>query len=524
MFPDPEQTPLVLRFDRVSKGFPGVQALSDVSFGVRGGSVHALCGENGAGKSTLLKILSGVYRPDAGAVVLGGKPRVFTSPTEALRAGIAVIYQELHLVPEMTVAENIYLGHLPSLLGWVDRGRLIANTLGQMRAAGVEIDPKAKVGTLPLALRQMVEIAKALSRDARVLAFDEPTSSLSAREVETLFALIAELKRQGRAILYVSHRMDEIFHLCDAGTVLRDGKHVETFHTLSATTPGTLVARMVGRELSDIFGYREREHGPPALEVTDLTGPGLTAPASLTVRQGEIVGVFGLVGAGRTELLRAIYGATGTADGAVTVQGNGDSFRAPSEAIRAGVVLCPEDRKKEGIVPVRSVQENINLSARRRHAFAGFALNEKWERTNAGKQVQALRIRTPSLAQPIGLLSGGNQQKAILARWLSEDVKVLLLDEPTRGVDVGAKREIYDIIYAQAEAGVGVLLVSSEIPEVLGVCDRILVMREGRIVAGLTRAEATPEKCLRQALPVATDVPAEAVVEKSGASSPGAAG
>lgn len=499
----PEDPPL-LRFERVGKSFPGVLALSEVSFGVRAGSVHALCGENGAGKSTLLKILSGVYRPDAGSVVLEGKPRVFASPFDAFRAGVAVIYQELHLVPEMTVAENIFLGHLPGMMGWVSRARLREMTREVLGRVGVEVDPDAKLGTLSIALRQMVEIAKALSRDAKVIAFDEPTSSLSAREVDTLFRLIAELKRQGRAILYVSHRMDEIFHLCDAATVLRDGKHVETTHTLSAINPNILVARMVGRELTDIFGYSPRSLGTPILEVENLRVPGLAEPASLSVRAGEIVGIFGLVGAGRTELLRAIYGAE-PSNGNIKIQEHPLWTRDPARAIRAGLVLAPEDRKKEGIVAVRSVQENINLSVRRRFSLLGF-LNDKREAVNANQQVRALKIKTPSLAQPVGLLSGGNQQKAILGRWLSEEAKVLLLDEPTRGVDVGAKREIYDIVYEQARQGVGVLLVSSELPEVLGVCDRILIMRQGKIVADLPKREATPEACLRLALPLGTDI------------------
>lgn len=494
---------LLLRFDRVSKSFPGVLALSDVSFGVRPGSVHALCGENGAGKSTLLKILSGVYRPDVGQVVLEGRERSFSSPFDALHAGIAVIYQELHLVPEMTVAENILLGHLPQVLGIVNRARLHTQVREVLARIGVEIDPEAKLGSLSLALRQMVEIAKALSRDAKVIAFDEPTSSLSAREVDTLFRLIQDLQAQGRAILYVSHRMDEIFHLCDAGTVLRDGKHVETFHTLRSISPNTLVARMVGRELTDIYGYEPRPQGAPVLQVENLRAPALAEPASLEVRAGEIVGVFGLVGAGRSELLKALYGAD-PATGTIQIAGRPWWTRSPAGAIRNGLALVPEDRKKEGIVAVRSVQENINLSARRRFSPLGI-INDSKESSNAGEQVRAMRVKTPSLAQPIGLLSGGNQQKAILGRWLSEDIRVLLLDEPTRGVDVGAKREIYDIIYAQARRGVGVLLVSSELPEVLGVCDRILIMRQGRLVADLPREQATPEMCLRLALPVASE-------------------
>lgn len=462
----------MLHFENLSKAFPGVQALSGVTFDAAPGSVHALCGENGAGKSTLLKILSGVYQADTGQLVLNAQPLRFSTPFEAIQAGIAVIYQELHLVPEMTVAENVFLGHLPASVGWVDKRRLRDETAAKLAEQGIVLEPQARVGSLSLAQRQMVEIAKALSRDAQVIAFDEPTSSLSAREVETLFAIIARLKAQGKIILYVSHRMDEIFEICDTVTVLRDGQHVETLPVTQTDAAG-VVRRMVGRDIADIYGWRPRPVGEPVLQ-----------SQGLTVKKGEIVGIFGLVGAGRTELLKEIY-----AD--------------PRTSIRKGICLCPEDRKKEGIIPVRSVGENINLSARRRFSTLGVWINEPKERQNAVQQVEAMRVKTPSLSQPIGLLSGGNQQKAILGRWLSEDVKVLLLDEPTRGIDVGAKREIYDILYNLSERGVGIVMVSSDLPEVLGVADRVLVMRQGKLSAELTREQATPETCLAAALPVA---------------------
>lgn len=489
-----------IRFQEVCKQFPGVRALDDVSFEVAPGSVHALCGENGAGKSTLLKILSGAYRADSGTIFLGEDPVHFNAPHEALQAGVAVIYQELHLAPDLSVAENIFLGHLPNDMGIVRRGELFAKTRAQLKHIGVDIDPSVKVGTLPLAQRQMVEIGKALSRDAKIIAFDEPTSALSSREVERLFEIIAELKRQGRAILYVSHRMDEIFRVCDAATVLRDGKHVETFASLEGLGPADIVRRMVGRELTDIWGYRPRPHGEQILQVEGLTGPGLSEPAHLALRSGEIVGVFGLVGAGRTELLQAIYKATNS-HGEIALDGALAGYRDPRGAIRKGICLCPEDRKKEGIVGLRSVKENINLSARRNTAVFGFVVNESWETANARKQVNALGIKTPTLDQPIQLLSGGNQQKTILARWLSEDLKVLMLDEPTRGIDVGAKREIYEILYGLAESGIGVLFVSSELPEVIGVADRILVMKEGCLVGEVAKGDATEELILAMALP-----------------------
>lgn len=494
-----------LEFRAIGKEFPGVRVLDDVSFMVREGSVHALMGENGAGKSTLLKILSGAYHADSGQVLLNGLATSFATPVAAIEAGIAVIYQELHLVPEMTVAENLFLGHYPASAGWIRRGDLRQRALEIIGRIGEDIDPDVKVGSLSLAQRQMVEIGKALSRDAQVIAFDEPTSSLSSREVERLFEIIADLKAQGRIILYVSHRMDEVFRVCDALTVLRDGKHVQTFETLEGVTPGVIVERMVGRTIDDIWGYRPRTYGGWALEAEGIIGPGLAVPQNLRVRQGEIVGIFGLVGAGRTELLRAIYRAAIGAGGTIKIGGEPVKIGQPRDAIASGLALCPEDRKKEGIVGMRSVLENVNLSARRSHAHAGIVIDERWEHENARHQVDRLRVRTPHLEQPIGLLSGGNQQKVILGRWLSEKVRVLLLDEPTRGIDVGAKREIYELMYSLAESGVGIVMVSSELPEVLGVSDRIVVMRQRRLVAEVSREEASESGILSLALPVAEE-------------------
>jgi L-arabinose transport system ATP-binding protein len=495
-------TPPYLQFDVLVKAFPGVRALDGVSFGVAEGSIHALIGENGAGKSTLLKILSGVYRPDAGCVRLAGEPRLFRSTAEAIDAGVAVIYQELHLVPELSVAENLFLGHLPQRCGWVLRRRLLEAARGQLLELGEDFDPRTAVGRLSIGQRQMVEIAKALARGAKVIAFDEPTSSLSHREVERLFAAIRRLKSQGRVLLYVSHRMEEISELCEAVTVLRDGRQVETFTSLAGVTQDGLVERMVGRPLSDMFRYAPRPHGPPALEVDELEGPGLTAPASFAVAGGEIVGFFGLVGAGRSELLKLIYGATRTSRGRVRVHGRLLVGHGPRAAIRRGLVLCPEDRKAEGLIPTRSVLENLNLSGRRHFSRLGVLIDQRREERSAQAQVDRLGIRTPALAEPVLHLSGGNQQKVILGRWLSEDMRVILMDEPTRGIDVGAKSEIYGLIYELARQGFGVVVVSSELPEVLGICDRILVMREGRIVAALPRSVATQESLLKLALPV----------------------
>ncbi len=494
-----------LAFDRVSMEFPGVKALQEVSFAVRPGSVHALMGENGAGKSTLLKILSGAYRPTAGTVVIDGEACAFPDTGAALAAGVAVIYQELHLVPEMSVAENLFLGHLPQRGGFVKRAALYEAARAQLELIGEAIDPGTKVGRLPLAQRQMVEIAKALTRGARIIAFDEPTSSLSDREVQRLFTIIRELKARGCAILYVSHRMDEIFALCDAITILRDGQHVETA-ALDTLTRDVVVRRMVGRELANIYNYTLRPHGAPALTVEALTGPGLAEPFSFSVAAGEILGFFGLIGAGRTELLRLIFGATRKTSGTIRIAGEAVEIRSPRDAIAAGIALCPEDRKKEGIVPIRSVLENINLSARRRKARAGILINDTWEHGNARERIDQLRVRTPSPRQLIRNLSGGNQQKVVLGRWLSEPVKVILFDEPTRGIDVGAKSEIYTIMQGLARDGVAVIMVSSELPEVLGIADRIAVMRQGRIAAIVDRAEASEERLLTLALPVETPV------------------
>ena len=490
-----------LVFDSIAKEFPGVRALDGVSFTAQGGHVHALMGENGAGKSTLLKILSGAYTPTTGALVIDGERHVFTHTADAIAAGVAVIYQELHLVAEMTVAENLFLGHLPARAGIVDRKQLRTDALKALAWVGEEIDPDTKVGHLPIAQRQLVEIAKALTHGARVIAFDEPTSSLSSREVERLFAVIRDLKARGHVVLYVTHRMDEVFAICDAVTVLRDGRHIRTFDAMTGLTVDDIIRSMVGRDLSNVFNYAPRPHGAPALEISAFTGPGLTAPVSLTVKQGEIVGMFGLVGAGRSELLRLIYGAEPRTGGTLKLADRALNLAAPSDAIEAGLVFCPEDRKRDGIVPVRPIHENINISARRHHAYGGFVLNTAWEQANAAKHIAALSVKTPSAETQIVYLSGGNQQKVILARWLSETVKVILLDEPTRGIDVGAKSEIYAIVQQLAATGVGVLFVSSELPEVLGLADRVLVMRGGALSGEFARADATEERVLKAALP-----------------------
>jgi len=496
-----------LQFDAVTKTYLGVTALQGVSFGVREGSIHALMGENGAGKSTLLKALSGAHRPSAGRLLLGGQPQEFHSTSAALAAGVAVIYQELHLVATMTVAENIFLGHLPQRRGVIDRPKLREQTAQLLRRLGEDIDPDAPISRLPIGQRQMVEIAKALSRGAKVLAFDEPTSSLSVREIERLFAVIRELRAQGCVILYVTHRMEEVFALCDACTVLRDGRHVRTYESLRDVSPTQLVQDMVGRDIADVYAYVPRAHGTVGLEARQLRGAGMRAPVSLAVAQGEILGIFGLVGAGRTELLKVLCGAERATAGSVLVHGQPITLRSPADAIAAGIVYCTEDRKREGIVPILSVQDNCNLGVRGPHTRWGGLIDPRWERENAAAKVRELAVRTPSTAQLIKHLSGGNQQKVILGRWLSTKIRVLLLDEPTRGIDVGAKSEIYRLILRLAADGVAIVLVSSDLPEALGLADRVAVMRQGELAAVLARAEATPERVLSLALPQET-VPA----------------
>ena len=496
-----QQSTPYLSFRGISKTFPGVKALSDISFDCYSGQVHALMGENGAGKSTLLKILSGNYAPTSGSLVLRGEEISFADTTAALNAGIAIIYQELHLVPEMTVAENIYLGQLPSRGGFVNRSLLNYEARLQLEHLGLDIDPDTPLKYLSIGQWQMVEIAKALARNAKVIAFDEPTSSLSAREIDNLFRVIRELRKEGRVIIYVSHRMEEIFALSDAITVFKDGRYVCTFDDIKAVSHDRLVQAMVGREIGDIYGWKSREYGDERLRLEKVRAPGVRTPISLAVRSGEIVGLFGLVGAGRSELMKGIFGGTKLSGGQIFIDGQPVTIDKPAQAIRAGMMLCPEDRKAEGIIPVHSVRDNINISARRKHIHAGCLINNAWESTNAEHHIKSLNIKTPGAQQLIMNLSGGNQQKAILGRWLSEDMKVILLDEPTRGIDVGAKHEIYNVIYALAASGVAVLFASSDLPEVLGVADRILVMREGEISGELLHDSANEQQALSLAMP-----------------------
>ncbi|MDK1385288.1 L-arabinose ABC transporter ATP-binding protein AraG [Sinorhizobium sp. 8-89] len=490
-----------LEFRSISKGYPGVQALSDVSFAVRKGAVHGLMGENGAGKSTLIRVLSGDQSADEGEIRINGEVQHYRSVRDAFHAGVIVIHQELQLVPELTVAENLWLGHFPGKGGVIDRRQLIGVVSQKLAEIGIEVDPTAKVASLSIGERQMVEIAKAVMLDARVIALDEPTSSLSSRESEILFALIDRLRVNGTVILYVSHRLDEIFRLCDSLTVLRDGKLAAHHPEISKVTRDQIISEMVGREIANIWGWRGRAFGAERLRVESIAGPKLKVPLSFSVRRGEIVGFFGLIGAGRSEMARLVYGADARSQGSVSVDGATVPADSPPKSIRAGIVLCPEDRKFDGIVQGRSIEENMTISSRRHFSRLGI-INPKKESELADKFIAKLRVRTPSRRQDIVNLSGGNQQKVILGRWLSEEgIKVLIVDEPTRGIDVGAKSEIYEMLYGLAEQGMAIVVISSELPEVMGIADRIIVMCEGRLAADMPRAEFDERRILAAALP-----------------------
>ena len=490
-----------LEFSHISKAYPGVQALSDVSFSVAKGAVHGLMGENGAGKSTMIRVLSGDQHADGGDIIIDGQVQKYASTRDAFHAGVIVIHQELQLVPELTVAENLRLGRFPASAGVIQARQMFTGVGEKLKSAGIDIDPRRKVKTLSIGERQMVEIAKAIMLDARVIALDEPTSSLSSRESEILFSLIESLRAEGKVILYISHRLDEVFRLCDSLTVLRDGKLAAHHPSLENVTREQVVAEMVGREISNVWGWRARTVGDVRLKAEGIAGEKLVQPASFEARAGEILGFFGLIGAGRSELMRLVYGADTRSSGTIKIDGQAVHAVDPRQAIRAGIVLCSEDRKHDGIIQGRSLEENINISSRRHNTRFGI-LNARKEAEIAETYIKKLKVRTPSRKQDILNLSGGNQQKVILGRWLSEQgVHVLIVDEPTRGIDVGAKSEIYEILYQLAEQGMAIIVVSSELPEVMGICDRILVMCGGRISAHIDRNDFSERAILAAALP-----------------------
>jgi ribose transport system ATP-binding protein len=484
----------LLEMRGITKSFPGVRALKDVSFDVLPGEVHALMGENGAGKSTLVKILAGAYPADSGEILVDGKCEDIDSPQRAYDLGISIIYQEFNLVPQLTVAENIFLGREPrgALPGWLNATRMRQEAEHLMSSFGVDFDVRTPAGRLPIAMQQMVEIAKATSRRSRIIVMDEPSATLTDHELDNLYRLIRQLKSEGVSIVYISHRMDEVFSISDRTTVLRDGKAIAT-RAISDVTPAELIKMMVGRTLEDNFPKVAAQVGAPVLEVTGLTRDDVIRDISMTIRSGEVVALAGLVGSGRTEVARCIFGADAYDSGTVKLEGETLLAHGPSSAIKAGMGLVTEDRKGQGLLLDLSVRENMSLAALPALSRAGF-IERSRERSAASEYVRNLGIRTPTIEQRVKNLSGGNQQKVVLSRWLMTQSKLLILDEPTRGIDVGAKVEIYQLMNQLAADGIGILMVSSELPEVLGMADRIYVMREGRIVGELSRSEATQER------------------------------
>lgn len=483
----------------IDKSFPGVHALSGVDLTLHRGEVLALLGENGAGKSTLIKILGGAYRPDAGTIAIDGVEMQIDSPGDAIAAGIGIIYQEFNLVPSLTVWENIFLGREKTTLGFIHRGeqRRLAEELFEKIGARVPID--ALCGQLSVAQQQTVEIAKALSQDARLIVMDEPSAALTPQEVERLFAIIRDLKSHGIGVVYISHRLDEIFEIADRVTFLRDGARVGEAAIEKLTTE-SMIETMVGRTIDQEFPKHEHEVGEPRLVVEGLSWGKAVRNVSFQVRRGEVLGITGLVGAGRTEVMRLIFGADVPDAGRVELDGQELVVRSPRDAIRAGICLLTEDRKSQGLVLELSVRENFGLPNLNGFARGGF-VDQRRERKEFGKYVESLSIKIPHQEELARNLSGGNQQKVVLAKWLERNAEVVMFDEPTRGIDVGTKYEIYLLINELARQGKAIVMVSSELPEVLGVSDRILVMHEGRVTGEIENAAAaTQEEVMRLAV------------------------
>lgn len=491
------RTPL-LTMDRIGKHFAGVIALDGVSLDVRTGECHALVGENGAGKSTLMKVLSGAYTADAGTVTIDGARVETGNPRRMSDLGIAVIYQELTLAPHLSVAENVFLGRMPTTkLGLVDWAAARKQTREALDRLGVKIGVDVLAADLSIAQQQMVEIAKALTQNARLLVLDEPSAVLGDTEIALLFDIMRSLKAQGISFIYISHRMKEIFEIADNVTVLRDGRTIAS-QAVADITPDGLVNQMVGRALSNVYPPRDRQPKDVVLKVKNLNGGPLVKDVSFELRAGEIVGIAGLAGAGRTEILRLISGADRRAGGTVELRGKPVDFVNPRQAVDVGIGLLPEDRKGQGLFLNHSVSFNISAADLSKYSTAG-VLNLRSEKQKANELIKSLRIRTPDAGFTVRNLSGGNQQKCVLGRWLAAGCSVLLADEPTRGVDVGAKQDMYRLLNELAQEGLAVLFVSSELPEVLGLADRILVIRDGEVSAQLDGKAATEESIMRHA-------------------------
>jgi rhamnose transport system ATP-binding protein len=479
----------------IAKAFGTVVALGDASLRLDPGSIHALVGENGAGKSTIVKIIAGLYQRDSGEFLLRGETVDFTSTAQSKAAGIAVIYQEPTLFPDLSVTENIFMGRQPvKSLGRIDRAGMRREALELFRRLGVRIDPDRPTQGLSIADQQIIEIAKAISLDATVLVMDEPTAALSGVEVDRLFAVARSLRDEGRALLFISHRFDEVFDLCDTVTVMRDGEYIDT-SPIATTTVDQIVRRMVGRDVTTLFPKETATIGEEVLVVEGLTRAGVFSDVTFSVRSGEIVALAGLVGAGRSEIARAVFGVDPYSTGSVTIAGARIPKRDPAAAMRLGLALVPEDRRKQGLVLESSVARNTTMAIRRSLTRAGLLFAGPENRA-AREWASRLEVKSAALDTEVGTLSGGNQQKVVLAKWLATDPKVLIVDEPTRGIDVGTKAEVHRLLSQLAGRGLAILMISSELPEVLGMADRVLVVREGRVTADIDRADATAESVM----------------------------
>lgn len=485
----------ILELSSITKKFPGVLALNKVDFNLQKGEVHALVGENGAGKSTLIKIISGVHKRDGGKIKFKGKEVDIKGPKHSRNLGISVIYQEFNLVPYLSIAENIFLGREDlKAKTIIDKKEIYQKSKKILKDLGIDIDPKTIIADLGVAMQQMVEIAKAISMKSDIIIMDEPTAALGDSEIEELFKTIEDLKNNGISIIYISHRLQELWEVADRVTVFRDGEYIAT-HPIAETDKDLLINEMVGRELKEQFPERNVQIGNKVLEVKNLSGSGFLKNISFTVKKGEILGFAGLVGSGRTELMRCIFGADKINSGEIHINGQKENIANPRQAIEAGIGFITEDRKKQGLVLVRSVKENISLTDLSQ-IMDGIVLNSKKDKNLAAEYIDKLNIKTPSEEQEVKFLSGGNQQKVVLAKWLIRDTKILIFDEPTRGIDVGAKKEVYTLMNQLAAQGVGIIMISSELPEILGMSDRIMVMNHGEIVGKLNVEEADQEKIL----------------------------
>lgn len=486
---------LILQMKNIDKSFPGVKALDDVHLNIYTGEAMALIGENGAGKSTLMKILSGVYSRDGGTIIYDGEEIHPTNPKEATDLGISIIHQELNIIKNLTIYENVFLGREPTKgLGFTNKKEMIEKTREILHSLGIDIDPRTKAGRLSIAQQQMVEIAKAISTNAKVLILDEPTDTLTDRETRVLFDLIERLKSQGKALVYISHRLEEIFEVCERVTVLRDGQFIGEEETKDITEP-EIVEMMVGRTLDEQYPYMPpMEEGKKVLEVKNLSNEHLKN-VSLDLYEGEVLGVSGLVGAGRTELAKTIYGLYPKESGEILLKGESIDLKSASDALDHGIVYVSEDRKNESLILGMNITENITLPSIQEF-LQSIRINKSKEKKVAGEYVEAMNIRTPSVTQRVKNLSGGNQQKVAIAKSLLTHPEVLILDEPTRGVDVGAKREIYELLNEIKKEGRSIIMISSDMPEILGLSDRVLVMRDGESLVVLDREEATGEKIM----------------------------